>query len=214
MPYSSRFIFTLLLVQVAGISLFGGVTPVINPFTTPVSIRFGAFSDGKKVIVSWSTENERSFDYFTIERSRDGVNFCTAVMIKGPGKLSTLMDYTDIDYSPYAGISYYRLKQTDYAGDSYYSETVIVNYQVNKDGSLAPCTNKIPDETELKEIEDKTVLVVLKDSKGQEYISKIKITSDTENLYATDANGLLNKGSYLVVASSYNRLCGQKLTVK
>ena len=214
MPLNFRFICALLLMQCLSNSLFAGTPVVATAFNAPASIGFGAFSDGKKVIVSWSTMNDRSFDYFTIERSRDGVNFVTAVMIKGPGKISSLMDYTDIDYSPYAGISYYRLKQTDYAGDSYYSETVIVNYQVTKDGMLVPCTNKVPDETELKEIEGKPVLVVMKDSKGQEYISKITITSDNEHLYVKDNKNALAKGTYQVVASSYNRLCSQQLVVK
>ena len=179
------------------------------------AMSFGAFSDGKKVIVSWSTLNERSFDYFTIERSKDGVNFVSALMIKGAGKVSTLVDYTDIDYTPLSGISYYRLKQTDYAGQSSYSEPAIVNFQFTKAGALVPNTGKMPEQSELKEIENKAVLVVVKDAKGQEYISKIHVTADQEHLYATaDAKNTLSQGTYVVIASSYNPLCSQKLIIR
>jgi len=214
MRLSLKRIAALLVLQCITTILPAGVPLCKAPVIISQDISFGAFSDGKKVIVCWSTVNERSFDYFTIERSKDGVNFVTAVMIKGAGKITTLMDYTDIDYSPFSGISYYRLKQTDYSGESFYSETVIVNYQVTKDGSIVPCTNKIPDEEELKEVENKTVLVVLKDGKGQEYISKIHLASDNQNLYGTDVKNALGKGTYLVIASSYNRLCSQKLVIR
>jgi len=212
MIFYIKFIFSLIILQFAGNTLY--TSAIRSHANATVESGFGAISDGKKVILSWSTANDRSFDYFTIERSKDGVNFSSAVMIKGAGKISSLIDYTDIDYSPFSGISYYRLKETDYSGESYFSETVVVNYQVTKEGTLIPCTNKIPDESELKEIENKNVLVVMRDSKGQEFISKIHLTRDAENLYASDTKNLLNKGTYIVVASSFNRLCSQKLVVK
>ncbi len=186
----------------------------IFPTLIPETTSFGAISDGKKVIVSWNKANERTFDYYTIERSQDGINFVTAMVVKGAEKIGSLIDYTDIDYTPFSGISYYRLKQTDFSGESYFSETVIVNYEVNKDGSLVPCTNKIPDEEELKEVENKQILVILRNGKGEELISKIHIASDSKNIFVKDSNNSLTKGTYVVVASSYNRLCSQSIQVK
>jgi hypothetical protein len=178
------------------------------------AVNFGAISDGKKVIASWTIPNERNFDYFTIEKSKDGINFVTALMIKGAGKVSAIVDYTDIDYSPFSGISYYRLKQTDYFGEVSYSEAVVVNFQLLKDGTIIPYTEKMLDDTELKEMENKVLLVVVRDSKGQEHITKIRVTSDNEHLYAADTRNSLSPGAYTVIASSYNRLCSHKLLVK
>jgi hypothetical protein len=183
-------------------------------FAASQSPGFGAISDGKKVIVNWTTPNEQNFDYFTVERSKDGVNFVTAVMIKGAGKVSAVVDYTDIDYSPFSGISYYRLKQTDYFGDFSYSEIVAVNFQISKNGSVIPNNNKLPDETELKELENKMVLVVLKDKQGKEFISKVEIAADTEHLLVKNSRNSLSPGIYTVIASSYNPLQNQKLTVR
>jgi hypothetical protein len=39
-----------------------------------------------------------------------------------------MLNYTSVDKDPYHGISYYRLKQTDYDGTNAYSQTVIINY--------------------------------------------------------------------------------------
>jgi hypothetical protein len=190
------------------------VVKSVFPTIIPETVNFGAISDGKKVIVSWNKTIESTFDSYTIERSQDGVNFAAVMVVKGAGKMSNLIDYTDIDYTPFSGISYYRLKQTSISGESYFSETVIVNYEVTKDGLIVPCTNTIPDEAEIKEVENKQILVVLKNFKGEEFISKIHITSDAKNLLIKDSNSALNKGSYIVVASSYNRLCSQTILVK
>lgn len=188
--------------------------PGVEPALAQNTLRFGAMSDGKKVIVSWTSPNERTYDYFTIERSKDGTNFVTAVMVKGAGRVSTLIDYTDIDYSPFAGMSYYRLKQTDYFGETSFSETVIVNFQFLKDGSIAPKTETIPSPDDLKEIENKVILVLLRDIKGNEFISKVKVSSDNQHLYATIEQGTLAPGSYIVMASSYNNLFSHQLIVK
>jgi hypothetical protein len=185
-----------------------------NPRIAEKIKSFEAISDGKKVVVSWTVPNERTFDYYTIERSKDGTNFITAMMIKGAGRVSTIIDYTDIDYTPFSGISYYRLKQTDYSGESFYSETIAVNFQLLKDGTIIPRTEKIPDESELQEIAGKMVLVVMRDNKGHEYISKISVTSENGQLYARGTKGVLDPGTYMVIASSFNRLFGQKLVVR
>lgn len=185
-----------------------------HPAAPASAVDFGAISDGKKVILNWVAGNDRSFDYFTIERSKDGVNFVSAVMIKGSGKITSLVDYTDIDYSPFSGISYYRLKQTDYSGESSYSGIITVNGQINKDGVIEAYTGQLPAPEELKEMENKAHLVFLKNAKGEEFISKVHITADQEHLYGSDDKHLLSNGSYVVVASSCNRLCSQRLIVR
>jgi hypothetical protein len=206
--------FTVALLQLAGGPNPSPEKAPVLPAPVAQTIDFGAISDGKKVVVSWSIFNQRSFDYFTIERSKDGVNFVSALMIKGSGKTSTQVDYTDVDYQPFTGVSYYRLKQTDYSGESFFSETIAVNYQVNKDGSFTLNTSKGLDAEELEEIADKPLLVVMKDQKGEEFVSRIVVSGENGQLYATDTRNQIGKGSYFVVAASFNRLCCQKLTIR
>lgn len=175
---------------------------------------FNAISDGKRVYVNWASGNEKNYDYYTIEKAKDGINFETAAMIKGAGRISSAIDYLDIDYSPYSGISYYRLKQTDYNGNISYSETVVVNYGFSKDGLVVSYTGQTLDPAELKALEGKTLLVVMKDNDGEDHVAKVELSSNGHELFATDKKNKLKQGAYIVAASSYNRLCGQKLTVK
>ena len=90
-------------------------------------IRFaGNCADGQ-VEVTWTTASETNNDFFTVQRSIDGVTFEDVVINDGAGNSSSIINYTAVDYNPYGGTSYYRLKQTDFDGASKYSDVVAVS---------------------------------------------------------------------------------------
>ncbi len=78
------------------------------------------------VILNWITNSEQNNDYFTIERSNDGINWEEASTIDGAGDTEITSYYTAEDSPPYAGKVYYRLKQTDYDGTFTYSAIKVV----------------------------------------------------------------------------------------
>ena len=85
--------------------------------TLPIElITFDAVKQERQVELSWSTASELNNDYFTIERSADGMTWENVQTILGAGNSTRVLDYSWIDNSSYAGTSYYRLKQTDYDG--------------------------------------------------------------------------------------------------
>ncbi|MCB0819241.1 MAG: T9SS type A sorting domain-containing protein, partial [Bacteroidetes bacterium] len=49
---------------------------------------------------------------------------------------TVLRNYTEVDKTPLNGISYYRLKQTDFNGDFSYSQTVAVNFNSSVAGNI------------------------------------------------------------------------------
>ena len=185
-----------------------------KPSAINVSANFEAISDGEKVIVNWMSFADKSYDYFTIEKSKDGVNFYSALMIKSFGKLTNSHEYIDIDYSPFSGVSYYRLRQNDYYGEFSYSPIITVNCQVLSDGSVLPITENAQLTKDLNYLEGKPILVVLRDAKGLEYVSKIVISTKAGTIYAKDTNHELSSGNYVVVASSCNPLYHQKVTLR
>src|SRR5690554_3697278 len=79
-------------------------------------ITFDAYKKDREVELIWKTASELNNDYFTIERSADGFVWENLQTIQGAGNSTQVLDYAWTDLSPYAGISYYRLKQTDYDG--------------------------------------------------------------------------------------------------
>ena len=102
-------------------------TTTNNPLPIDL-ISFDAISHEKKVSLVWSTASEKDNDNFTIERSQNGIDFTPLKMIKGAGNSNTLKNYGWDDESPLTGLSFYRLKQTDYNGAFTYSAIKSVHY--------------------------------------------------------------------------------------
>jgi hypothetical protein len=98
--------------------------------TLPVELLyFDAFvMDNQTVNCSWGTSTEINNDFFTLERSVDGVNFEVLGDVRGAGNYSGSLYYEFLDQEAYNGVSYYRLKQTDFDGTTSYSHVIAVNF--------------------------------------------------------------------------------------
>lgn len=70
--------------------------------------------------LKWQTATEIDNDYFTLERSTDGINFELIDNQAGSGTTSTPQNYDYLDRDAPNGISYYRLWQTDFDGTTAY----------------------------------------------------------------------------------------------
>ncbi|PHR21927.1 MAG: hypothetical protein COA38_18600 [Fluviicola sp.] len=68
----------------------------------------------------WTTMSELNNDYFTVERSIDGIHFEEVVIIESAQTINQSLRYHAQDIDPYNGMSYYRLKQTDFDGEVQY----------------------------------------------------------------------------------------------
>jgi hypothetical protein len=101
----------------------GGGTPL------PISLLdFNARPVVDDVELTWTTMTETNNDFFTIERAKDGVSFTPVKKVDGAGNSNTTLYYKTMDEEPLEGISYYRLKQTDYDGRFEYSDIKVVNF--------------------------------------------------------------------------------------
>lgn len=91
----------------------------LTDYTSPLPIKLLSFAancrDGK-ALIQWSTASEVNNDFFTIEKTFDGINFEFVAKIKGAGNSNTVLNYNYIDNNPGNGKVYYRLSQTDFDG--------------------------------------------------------------------------------------------------
>lgn len=71
-----------------------------------------------KAEVIWITGSEIDNDYFLVQRSSDGSNFRTIGQVDGAGKSFSAKKYSFIDENPLQGVSYYRLVDFDFSGNS------------------------------------------------------------------------------------------------
>lgn len=82
-----------------------------------------------KANITWSTASEKDNDFFEIERSKDGLNWeLVGSKIPGVGNSTIPQNYESMDYHPYLGLSYYRLKQTDIHATSSYSSIKKIHF--------------------------------------------------------------------------------------
>jgi hypothetical protein len=93
---------------------------------TPLPIELISFeailTPEKTVHLKWSTASELNNDFFTIERMNDDQQIEIVKTVKGAGNSSIILNYETYDEHPMSGVSYYRLKQTDFDGKFDYSE--------------------------------------------------------------------------------------------
>ncbi len=94
-------------------------------------LSFKAECNNMQNILTWQTASEQNNNYFTLEKSFDGENFIAFTQVQSQGNSNNLQNYSDIDYSPFNGNNYYRLKQTDLDGQYTYSDIISLNCNSN-----------------------------------------------------------------------------------
>lgn len=112
-----------------GFSVFGAAQAI-----TPLPIELLSFtghSEGKRNVLEWTTATEINNDYFTLEKSDNGVYFEALNEVDGAGNSSILINYLSYDHTPINGTTYYRLKQTDFNGQFKYSSIIGVENKLN-----------------------------------------------------------------------------------
>jgi hypothetical protein len=194
----------------------------INPTITPLPIEllnFAATPNNNKVNLNWSTATETNNNYFTVEKSKDGSNYDFVAEVPGAGNSTSVLNYSSVDNAPYEGISYYRLKQTDYNGHSTYSNLEKTDFIPNStDFSFNVYPNPSTGENinlSVTANKEQEILVVVYDITGRESYSKVIITENNgENVYAFDPSGKLAQGMYIISATSQQNIYSKKLIVK
>lgn len=108
---------------------FTGTATMTCVGTLPIVLsNFIATPTENSVILNWVSQSERNNNYYTIEKSIDGVTFAAIGQVNGAGNSSVKKAYKLIDDAPSLGTSYYRLSQTDFDGAQQYFNIESVNW--------------------------------------------------------------------------------------
>jgi hypothetical protein len=114
------------------ISLQNNIISIGAQTPSPLPIELLSFSAqivDEYVQLNWVTASEINNNYFTVERSKDGISFEEVLQIKGAKNSNTVLYYSAMDDKPYEGTSYYRLKQIDMNGKFVYENVVAVDFE-------------------------------------------------------------------------------------
>jgi hypothetical protein len=104
--------------------VLASITPA-NPL--PVTLdKFEGAASAEAVTLFWETASEIDNDYFTVQRSSDGVHFENIGTVAGAGTTRERHYYTFRDLQPLRDRSYYRLQQTDFDKRISYSDVIVL----------------------------------------------------------------------------------------
>jgi hypothetical protein len=110
--------------------------PAIGNGTTSIGlpvtfIGFTGRNDNNNIRLEWSTAQEFNSDRFEIQKnSQDNTShFITTGIVKAAGESTSQKNYVYVDDAPFAGTTYYRIRQVDKDGKYIYSKTISVVYE-------------------------------------------------------------------------------------
>ncbi|HTF17629.1 MAG TPA: T9SS type A sorting domain-containing protein [Chryseolinea sp.] len=188
-----------------------------NEITPVTLVSFSASLHSDMVALSWATASEINNHYFTIERSDERLQFDSLFSVAGAGDSQLLLHYQAMDYSPLQGVSFYRLKQTDYDLKYTYSRVVrVVNNPTSGQVlSLYPnpvwADNKIQLRLNTNKAEESYVLIT--DVLGRVYFAGAVDLSKSTDVLDLALNYRLGPGTYVVRVSWGNKAETRKLIV-
>lgn len=190
------------------------------PHPLPIELLFfhATLNNAKKVDLNWSTATEINNDYFTIEKSKDGLTYETVSIVDGSGNSNTRINYSSVDNDPYQGFSYYRLKQTDFDGKFEYSNLVGIDYTNIESNYLNVFPNPSMDGSFSINVEgnssDKITISVI-DMLGKEiYSTSFTLTNDGNSVLTLNQLSDLPPGVYTVVTINKAKRSNGKVVVR
>lgn len=165
------------------------------------------------VDLSWITASEKNNDYFTIEKTKNGVGFEKVIRIAGAGNSTTKKHYATTDVHPYQQVSYYRLKQTDFDGSYEYSKLISI---VNTGNSLLnifpnPSNGKLF--ISLSNAGTDEIHITIYDMLGKLCFFKSVIFQDDNFFTELNLVQVFNPGMYSIRISTKNKVYTHKLII-
>lgn len=181
-------------------------------------ISFTAIYNNGNVDLKWVTASEKDNDYFTIEKSRTLDDITEVKRVDGAGTSVVAITYTDVDDNPFDGLSYYRLKQTDFDGKFAYSDWVkIFANRVKGDPMVKifpnPCDgNNI--NLEITDLENIPLNIMVSDLSGKNIFSSTITVETSKEIRALGQPQQLLPGTYVVSIIGDDNKFSYKLVVK
>lgn len=164
----------------------------------------GFMDDNERLIhLTWTTKSEANNDYFTIEKSIDGIEWVYLNEVDGAGNSSIELDYHLPDSEPYIGINYYRLSQFDFDGASeIFDPIAVINDGTSFDSEMIIIQGEGNNLINifLKDYQEETVVIDIYNLQGQVVYSK-ELFINQDGLAVISLDSDLSLGMYVIKAS-------------
>jgi PKD repeat protein len=175
---------------------------------------FGEYK-APKTQLKWTTLSETNNDYFTIERSTDGIHYEMLGTVDGAGNSNNPISYSFDDENPFMGTNYYRLTQTDFDGKfvRYDPFEVMVNDEATE-FLVFPNPTEDVFNLDFSSYSFEPVTIKVMDLAGKiVYGTILQSSFDKRVTFKLDASNFID-GTYLIYIQQEDRLYSKKVTVK
>jgi hypothetical protein len=196
-----RLLFTLAL---TGTLAFSVAAQNTNPGVNMTTLN--AVPRGTQVLISWNPEQKNIVSYH-VEKSRNGSDFVAFSEVQGTNEQ---LEFIETDFTPFTGLSYYRITATSADGIVLYSNIVPVKFSTDGSSASPVPTNATGSRSMLK---DKSVLIVVRNKQGDEFYSKVDVENSSDPVQCTDPEPVLEKGTYTIVGCSEQDLYSKQIIV-
>lgn len=201
---------------VAGIQYWGSsLLPVeLLSFT-------GELKSDHTVELAWVTASEKNNNYFSIERSTNGLTFEEIGRVNGFGTSSMEHSYSLSDPQPATGTNYYRLRQTDNDGQSELLKIIAVEILGDSNGCVLtvfpnPCQGMCTvNFTDCPEDKNGTINLEMINANGTVVSQQIPARNAEGGFTTTiDATDNLKPGVYIVRGNSSKKTYMNRAVIK
>jgi len=194
------------------IAKWGGAVPIeLLSFTaTSVPTPNPSQEGNKYVLTEWTTTSEINTDFYTIERSQDGINWGFVGTIKAAGNSTVPLNYSLLDKNPYPGTSYYRLIQYDINGDYEIYGPVAVKLEGVEIISIFPNPARDKIAYQVVSWEDTEASIRVLDLLGREVIVKKEAVQKGLNTFNIDVSGLRSSIYLIQIATETGNYYSRK----
>jgi hypothetical protein len=153
---------------------------------------------------------EKNNDFYTIEKSLDGINWTVLSKVKGNINSESVSEYLTHDNNPVKGVQYYRLSQTDLDGKTVTFETVAVNHSIQTITTVSVYPNPSAGtlNVNLSEIEFENASLTITNLNGQVIIENNQLDASVNSI---DISHLTN-GIYFLNVVVDGQVSVQKIT--
>lgn len=174
-------------------------------------VRLTAKANEAGNLVQWTTATEINNHYFTLYSAKNGVDYVQVATVQGAGNSNTTQHYEVLDKNTNAGITYYRLTQTDFDGTT---KTISTTSVMRNNGSFAvtlqpnPSTNIV--QLSFNDTEAATATLLVHDAAGKLIHSQVVATIEGNNNVLLDTAAFAS-GIYFVTVRTNSNTASIKL---
>ncbi len=116
---------------------------------------------------------------FIVEKSVDQTDWAQVAILKAAGNSSSPKNYSTVDYFPYNGVSYYRLKQINIDGTYSYSETRNIKMDKAKNAFVVIYPNPASGQVTIKGDAAELSTMMIYNMAGQDVTGMVSVTKTT-----------------------------------